>query len=316
MIYELADRIWCAEQDDGPRIVRQLVIAGLHTVLVVDTGLPGTPTADLLPAIRALGSRSMSVVITHPDSDHLGGTTELLAAFPNARVLAGRADRALVGDPERMIRERYARFAAVDDVPFGPAAVERARSRAGQPFDGTIPAKPGALIELGGRTAQIVPTPGHSAGHIAVLIADAGLLAAGDAVMGAGIPTREGDLLIPPMYAPPTAYRETIELIRTLPIEVLATGHEPIMRGAEIAAFLDASAEACDRLALLVADAVDEGPATLLQLCERVRAAYGGLPEDRAGDLALTVDGHLADLVDAGFVTVELDRVRTFRSAE
>jgi glyoxylase-like metal-dependent hydrolase (beta-lactamase superfamily II) len=315
MIYELADRIWSAEQDDGPRIVRQLVIAGLHTILVVDTGLPGAPTADLLPTIARLGSRSVSVVITHPDSDHLGGTTELLAAFPNARVLAGAADRALVGDPERMIRERYARFSAVDDVPFAPAAVERARSRAGQPFDGTIPAKPGALIELGGRTAQIVPTPGHSAGHIAVLVADAGLLAAGDAVMGTGIPTRDGALLIPPMYAPPAAYRATIDLLHSLPVDVLATGHEPIMRGSEIGAFLDASAEACDRIALLVADAVDEGPATLLQLCERVRRSYGGLPDDRAGDLALTVDGHLAELVAAGFVEVELDDVRTFRSA-
>ena len=41
MIRELADGIWSCEQDDGPRIVRQVVIAGDEAVLLVDTGLPG-----------------------------------------------------------------------------------------------------------------------------------------------------------------------------------------------------------------------------------------------------------------------------------
>ena len=41
MNYELAEGIWSCEQDDGPRIVREVVIAGDEAVLVVDTGLPG-----------------------------------------------------------------------------------------------------------------------------------------------------------------------------------------------------------------------------------------------------------------------------------
>ena len=314
MIRELGDGIWSCEQDDGPRIVRQAVIAGDQAVLVVDTGLPGVPTEELLPLIARVGPRDLVVLITHPDSDHLGGTAELLNARPEARVLAGLTDLPLVGDPERMIRERYARFAEHDDVPFGPAAGERARKRAGQPFPAAEAVVAETRIELGGRTAALLPTPGHSPGHTAAWIAGAGLLAAGDAVMGTGIPTRAGTLLIPPMYAPPDAYRATIERVRALPVTTLATGHEPTLRGEEIAAFLDASLAASERLAGLVAAALDETPRTLLELCERVHGAYGGLPADRIADLALTVDGHLEDLLAAELAVVASDHPRRFRS--
>jgi glyoxylase-like metal-dependent hydrolase (beta-lactamase superfamily II) len=313
MIHELADGIWSCEQDDGPRIVRQVAIAGDDAVLLVDTGLPGTPTQELLPLVARLGRGALTVLITHPDSDHLGGTAEVLAARPGTRVLAGALDLPLVGDPERMLRERYARFADRDDVPFGPAAAERARSRAGQPFAGAEAAE-GTVVELGGRTAEIVAAPGHSAGHVAAWIADAGLLAAGDAVMGTGIPTRAGGLLIPPMYAPPAVYGETIERIRALGVHTLASGHEPILRGAAVADFLDASEAASARLASLVAAALDETPRTLLELCGRVHAAYGGLPAERAPDLALTVDGHLEELLAAELAVLASDHPRRFRS--
>jgi glyoxylase-like metal-dependent hydrolase (beta-lactamase superfamily II) len=314
MINELADGIWSCEQDDGPRIVRQVVVAGDEAVLVVDTGLPGAPSADLLPLLARLGRRDVCVLISHPDSDHLGGTAELLAAQPAARVLAGALDLPLVGDPERMIRERYARFAVHDDVPFGTAASERAHSRAGPPFAGARAADPEVRLDLGGRTAELVPTPGHSPGHVAAWIPDAGLLAAGDAVMGNGIPTRDGGLLIPPMYAPPAAYRATIEGVRSLSPRVLASGHEPVLRDDDVGAFLDASRAACERLAALVAAALDDAPRTLLELCGRVHGEYGGLPDERVADLALTVDGHLADLIAAELVVVTSDNPRRFRS--
>jgi glyoxylase-like metal-dependent hydrolase (beta-lactamase superfamily II) len=315
MIRELAEGIWSCEQDDGPRIVRQIVVAGDEAVLVVDTGLPGAPAAELVPLLTRLGRRDLAVLITHPDSDHLGGTAELLAVMPAARVLAGAPDLPLVGDPERMIRDRYARFSQHDDVPFGAAAIERARTRAGKPFSGAEAALPGTRIELGGRAAEIVATPGHSPGHVSAFIADARLLAAGDSVMGNGIPTREGRLLIPPMYAPPAAYRETIERVGALPLRILATGHEPMLEGEAIAAFLATSRTASDRLAELVAAAVDGTPRTLLELCERVHAAYGGLPDERAADLALTVDGHLSDLIASGLVVVTPDSPRRFRGS-
>jgi glyoxylase-like metal-dependent hydrolase (beta-lactamase superfamily II) len=314
VIRELGEGIWSCEQDDGPRIVRQAVVAGERAVLLVDTGLPGVPTAELLPLVAGLGERELVVLITHPDSDHLGGTAEVLAARPGTRVLAGPLDLPLVGDPERMLRERYARFSEHDDVPFGAVAAERARSRAGGAFPGAEAANEQTRLDLGGRTVTVISTPGHSPGHVAAWIPDAGLLAAGDAVMGSGIPARDGTLLIPPMYAPPDVYRATIERVRALPVATLATGHEPILRDGEITAFLDASVAASDRLAGLVAAALDETPRTLLELCERVHGAYGGLPAERAPDFALTVDGHLENLLAAELAVVVSDHPRRFRS--
>jgi glyoxylase-like metal-dependent hydrolase (beta-lactamase superfamily II) len=200
-------------------------------------------------------------------------------------------------------------------VPFGAAAMDRARTRAGEPFTGAEAALPGARVELGGRAAEIIATPGHSPGHVSAFVADAGLLAAGDSVMGIGIPTRDGGILIPPMYAPPAAYHETIEQVRVLPPRILATGHEPILEGEAIAAFLDTSRAASERLAELVAEAVDGTPRTLLELCRRVHAAYGGLPAERAADLAMTVDGHLSGLIAAECIVVTPDNPRRFRSS-
>ena len=120
--------------------------------------------------------------------------------------------------------------------------------------------------------------------------------------------------MIAPMYAPPESYRETIERVRALPVGMLATGHEPILRDEAIGTFLDTSRAASDRLARLVETALDETPRTLLELCVRVHAAYGGLPEERTADLALTVDGHLAELVAAGQADVASGAPRRFRS--
>ena len=87
-----------------------------------------------------------------------------------------------------MIRERYARFAERDDVPFGQAAAERARSRAGLARS-TAPRQPRTTrVDLGGRTAEIVsdarPQPRARRG----VDPGRGVLAAGDAVMGSGDP--------------------------------------------------------------------------------------------------------------------------------
>jgi glyoxylase-like metal-dependent hydrolase (beta-lactamase superfamily II) len=313
-VREVAERVFACEQPDGPRLVRQVVIAGADAALVVDTGLPGAPAAGILPLLERLGLPPV-VLLTHPDGDHVAGTAELLAVHRGARLLGGTADLPLLGDPERAIRERYARFAKDDDVPFTAAMAERARTRFGAPFPTPEAAPHGLALDLGGRGVTLLATPGHSPGHTAAWVADDGVLAAADAAMGRAIHDRAGNGYIPAMYAPPATYRETVSRLAALPVRTLLTGHEPVMDASGAARFLAESAAACTRLEALTAAALAEGPATLMTLCARVHAAYGGLPDDRVRDLALTVDGHVAELVAAGRAAVEPGPPRVFRTA-
>jgi glyoxylase-like metal-dependent hydrolase (beta-lactamase superfamily II) len=311
VVVEVRAGVFACEQPDGPRIIRQVVIAGSSAALVVDTGLPGSPTLGILPLLARLGVPPI-LLLTHPDGDHVAGTAEVLAAHPGARVLAGAADLDLLGLPERAVRERYARFSHVDDVPFDEVMTRRARERFGDGFPAPEPVTDGLLLDLGGRTVELIATPGHSPGHTAVWLAAERVLVAADAAMGRAITDRAGLGYIPPMYAPPATYRTTCARLAALGAEVLLTGHEPVLEGAAVGAFLAESAAAVDRLEALTAAAVEAGPATLMTLCARVHAAYGGLPDDRARDLALAVDGHLADLVAAGRVRVQPGPPRVF----
>ncbi len=99
-------------------------------------------------------------------------------------------------------------------------------------------------------------------------------------------------------------------------MRTLLTGHEPVMdaTGGRAASW-PSRPRPCTRLEALTAAALTEGPATLMTLCARVHAAYGGLPDDRVRDLALTVDGHLGELLAAGRAVVEPGRPRVFRTA-
>jgi glyoxylase-like metal-dependent hydrolase (beta-lactamase superfamily II) len=313
-VHEVADGVFACEQPDGPRLVRQVVIAGDEAALVVDTGLPGAPADGILPVLERLGVPPI-ILLTHPDGDHVAGTAEVLTAHPGAWVLGGAADLPLLGDPRRAIRERYARFSQADDVPFTDEMERRALVRFGDPFPTPAAAGDGTPIDLGGRRVTLLATPGHSPGHTAAWLADDGVLAAADAAMGRAIHDRDGRGYIPPMYAPPATYQDTVARVAALPIRLLLTGHEPVMDETGAAGFLAESAAACERLGALTAAALAEGPATLLGLCARVHAAYGDLPDDRVRDLALTIDGHLGDLVAARRAIVEAGPPRVFRVA-
>ena len=196
-------------------------------------------------------------------------------------MLAGALDLPLVGDPERMIRERYARFAERDDVPFGEAPRPSARAQPRRARRSRAPRRPSRARASSSAAARPRSSrrPGHSPGHVAAWIPDAGLLAAGDAVMGTGIPTRDGTLLIPPMYAPPAAYR------RDDRARALAARAHPRERPRADPATARRSGRSSTRAARRASawpgsspPRSDETPRTLLELCARVHAAYGGLP--------------------------------------
>ena len=117
------------------------------------------------------------------------------------------------------------------------------------------------------------------------------------------------------MYAPPAAYRETIERVRALPLRIARD--RATSRSSRARRSRRSSTRAARRATGSPSSSRPRStptPRTLLELCGRVHAAYGGLPDERVADLAMTVDGHLADLVAAGLAGVTSDNPRRFRS--
>ena len=295
---EVAPGVLRLDEPDGRRRIAQHVVHGDGAILIVDAGLPGTPARTILPALDRLGldpARPRILLVTHPDSDHCGGASELHAAVPGLEVVAHAADVDALGDPERTLRARYLAFAA-DGVEPDAAALERLRGRLGGPFPIARPVHDGERIELGGVACELVHLPGHSAGHTGVWIAATRTLIAADAVMGRGIPTTTGELLYAPQFVAPSTYRATIERIAALDPALLLCAHEPPMDRVAARAFLAASRAAVDALEVATEDALDSGARTLPEVCAAVHAAYGPLPHSRPGDLVLTVAGIVAEL--------------------
>ncbi|SKB87695.1 Glyoxylase, beta-lactamase superfamily II [Arthrobacter sp. 49Tsu3.1M3] len=128
--------------------VRCFLVPHTEGLLLIDTGLNGKADAigAALDRVGAAWSDITDVVLTHWHPDHVGGLGEVVERSPSAAVWAGEAD--------------------VSQIPSA------------------VPLRP--LVEGGRvRDIQIVPTPGHTAGHIG-LLHDDGMLFVGDAVGTAG----------------------------------------------------------------------------------------------------------------------------------
>lgn len=296
---ELRPGIHLLEQPDGGRRICQVVVVGRERTLVVDAGLPDGPEQGVLPLLSSLGleRRPVVLVLTHPDSDHRGGAAVLREALPQLEIWGHELDREQLSDPEAALRERYLGFAASDEIGPDPDGVERARARLGRPVDLDHVVAAEESVELGARRAQILHMPGHSPGSLVAWLPEDATVVLGDAAMGRGIPFLDGGLKYPPMYAPPAAYLETIARLEAIRPSLVLSGHEPPLEGEEATRFLAESRAAANRLSALVRKALADGrPHTLAEVCAAVADGYGGLPADGATNLAMTVDGTLAEL--------------------
>jgi glyoxylase-like metal-dependent hydrolase (beta-lactamase superfamily II) len=216
--------------------------------------LPSLLAQAAFPAVQGL-------LVTHADWDHLLGRY----AFPDASIGCGESTaQRLRSEPGAAQRE----LRAFDDEHY----VERPgplRLAGAQPL-----AVPGQC-ELGNRTLELHPTPGHTADGMAILAPWADLLCCGDYVSPVEIPWLSPG-------GSPAAYRETLERLRGLVerVRTVVPGHgSPLSRE--------------DALAVLEADRA------YLDALER-EGATAPLPEGRSSPAQRKIHAENVERVHAG----------------
>ena len=185
------------------------LLIGSERALLIDTGLG---VCNIYEQVRKLTNKPVAAVATHIHWDHIGGHKyfpEFYAHEAELDWLNGKFPLPLQA-VKNMVADRCE---LPEDFCFDGYAI----------FQG----KPGRLlddgdtIDLGGRTIQVLHTPGHSPGHLCFWEDEKGYLYSGDLVY-------EGTLFANYPSTDPQSYMTSLEKIAVLPIKQLFPGHHSL----------------------------------------------------------------------------------------
>lgn len=289
--------------DDG-RFLSVFLLVGARGVVLVDTGLAGTPERTIGPALAARGlswDDLRAVVVTHADVDHCGGLGAVRRLAPRATTIAGAADRALVESSELLLERRYRELRADHAIDQTPAFSAWVRDNAD---DGTVDLALDGDASLrvdDDWTVALLAAPGHTAGHLVLHDAASATVVAADAVLGAASPGADGGPAFAPTYRFLPGYRETIARLRALGARRLLCSHLRPLEGDAVGAYLDESAAFSERLEeALLAVLADGREMTLAQLLVALSPTVATWPEAARDTLGQPLLGHVEELCAGG----------------
>ena len=306
IVVEIGEDTWRLQGRVGPRNVYQYLVASAERdeLLLIDTGTAETPREVVLPALRRLGLAASDlrlVVVTHPDVDHQGGLAGLREACENALAACGFADRAMVGDPEKLLADRYGCYVE-HGLGMSADEIRWVRANYGARVEIDLTFSGGESLQIGERRLNVLPAPGHSAGHLMLFEPETGLLFSSDAVHWHACPAADGSPALCPTYEEVDDYLRTIDLVELLAPSEMHSGHWPMRSGREVIAFLDDSRRFVEAVDAVLRARLAE-PATLAELCQQVQLEAGPWDSGPAM-LRFAVAGHVRRLLQAGDVTV------------
>jgi glyoxylase-like metal-dependent hydrolase (beta-lactamase superfamily II) len=220
MLTQVADGVW-ARQSEWVW-TNAIVVRGEGGLILVDPGIHGSELDQLADDVDRLGIPVVAGFSTHPHWDHLLWHSRL-------------------GDVPRYATPAAARVAS--------AARERARAMAAESASG-IPLELIGLVtplpaDGGPVPGAIIEHQAHAIGHAAILLADRGVLLAGDMLSDILIPLfdgRQDDQV--------GAYETALDRLgeAAVHVDVVVPGHGAVGEGSEIAARLAADRAYVDAL--------------------------------------------------------------------
>lgn len=182
-------------------------VRGRDRDLLFDTGLGVFPLA---PTVARLAGRMPVCVASHTHFDHIGGHHEFGCRCVH------HAEAAILADPRNAwtLADAYATDEMFDAFPEGWDAARYAVRPA--PADRML--GDGDVIDLGDRAFEVIHTPGHSPGGIALWEAKTGVLLSGDILY-------DGPLITDTYHADLGAYDAAVDRLAALPVSVVHGGH-------------------------------------------------------------------------------------------
>ena len=291
---ELYKHVYQIQSLFGGRNLFQYLFLGDNVVLV-DTGTAETPEKTIFPYLDALQLKPQQLtlaVTTHPDLDHQAGNDAIKRASPSTWLSCGVADRELVEDPRTLYEVRYNFLRKEHDLGFDSEPPREA----GRPRKMDLCFSGGETIRLRDDWAlEVLHVPGHSRGHLTLYDPKHKAAFVGDAIHGRGCPFAAGGFAIPVTYYYVDIYLSTLRYFEGLPIEVLYSGHWPIMRGEEIRDFISQSRQTVEFLDGVILSSLARHPSglTLKELIESVAMAVGDWPKESWNLAMFPVIGHM-----------------------
>src|SRR3954465_15033492 len=212
MLKQVADGVWVRQSEWVWS--NAVVVRADDGLILVDPGIDGSDLNELADDLERLGVPGVAGFSTHPHWDHLLWHSRF-------------------GDVPR--------YAAASAVQVASEARERAQAMAAETATGIPLELIGLLTPMpddgGVVPGELVAHDAHAVGHTAILLADRGVLIAGDMLSDVLIP-----MLDPRRTGQVDAYAAALERLAdaTQQVDVLVPGHGSVAQGPEVAARLAA----------------------------------------------------------------------------
>jgi glyoxylase-like metal-dependent hydrolase (beta-lactamase superfamily II) len=219
MLTQVADGVWVRQSEWV--WTNSIVVRGEDGLILVDPGIDGSELNQLADDVDRLGIPVVAGFSTHPDWDHLlwhprfGDVPRY--ATPDAAHVAGQTRE----------REQAAAAESASGIPLELIGLVTPLPADGGPVPG-----------------EIIEHQAHAVGHAAVLLADRGVLLAGDMLSDVLIPlfdSRQDQL---------RAYEAALDRLSEAAehVDVMVPGHGAVAEGAEVPARLAADHAYIDAL--------------------------------------------------------------------
>ena len=139
-------------------------LADRTDAIVID---PGFEPDAVLDALRKEGLNAAIILNTHGHVDHIAGNDALKAAFPDAPLVIGAGDAAMLTNP-------MLNLSGLGGVPI-----------TSPPADRTV--REGDVVEAAGLRLDVFDIPGHSPGHVVFVLRGAPVVFGGDVLFAGSI---------------------------------------------------------------------------------------------------------------------------------